>query len=378
MTQVVNSQQLIKENHLKLVFSLIHEVDGISRADIKKLTKLSATTISALVEELMAKGLVVESGIKSAERSGRKAISLSVNSSGGYFAVVSVSGYHFRLRLFDLFFEEIFSKKVRYDNSKLLSETLTEFLAENVSVKGYGELLGIAVGLPAIIDDDHNIVSSTVLSVYENDNVYETLCQSFKGSEVVISNSSAFVAYAEMEFGDTDSESLISVDISDGVGASAIVGGAPFLGNAGMACEFGHVSVDMNGKKCRCGSRGCLETIVSIPAIVEKASEICKTEIDIDSLAEAVAKNDELTKYIDYVCEVLAFGINNLINMFDPGAVIICGDILTLGERFISKLRTKLKNISLPGRYVSVMASTLGDNAEYKGGAKYIFDCLFR
>lgn len=378
MEQIVNSQQLIKENHLRLVFSLIHEVDGISRADIKKLTKLSATTISALVEELMEKRLIVESGTKSAERSGRKAISLSVNPSGGYFAVVAVSGHHFRLRLFDLFFEEIFSKKVRYDSSKQLSKELVDFLSQNVDISGYGDLLGIAVGVPAIIDDNKNIVSSTVLTIMPNDNVYGALQAAFEGCEIAICNNSAFVAYAELEFGDTESDSLISVDISDGVGAAAIIDGTPFQGSAGMACEFGHVSVDMNGKKCRCGSKGCLETIISIPAILEKASEICKTNVDIETLAEAVAKNEELTGYIDYVCSVLAFGINNLINMFDPGAVVICGDILTLGERFIAKLRSRLKDISLPGREVSVTASTLGDNAEYKGGAKYIFDCLFR
>lgn len=378
MEQTVNSQQLIKENHLRIVFSLIHEVDGISRADIKKLTKLSATTISALVEELMEKRLIVESGTKSAERSGRKAISLSVNPSGGYFAVVAVSGHHFRLRLFDLFFEEIFSKKVRYDSSKQLSKELVDFLSQNVDISGYGDLLGIAVGVPAIIDDNKNIVSSTVLTIIPNDNVYGALQAAFEGCEIAICNNSAFVAYAELEFGDTESDSLISVDISDGVGAAAIIDGTPFQGSAGMACEFGHVSVDMNGKKCRCGSKGCLETIISIPAILEKASEICKTNVDIETLAEAVAKNEELTGYIDYVCSVLAFGINNLINMFDPGAVVICGDILTLGERFIAKLRSRLKDISLPGREVSVTASTLGDNAEYKGGAKYIFDCLFR
>jgi len=378
LEHTVNSQQLIKENHLRLVFSLIHEVDGISRADIKKLTKLSATTISALVEELMEKGLVVESGTKSAGRSGRKAISLSVNPSGGYFAVVAVSGHHFRLRLFDLFFEEIFSKKVRYDSSKQLSKELVDFLSQNVDISGYGDLLGIAVGVPAIIDDNKNIVSSTVLTVMPNDDVYGALQAAFEGCEIAICNNSAFVAYAELEFGDTESDSLISVDISDGVGAAAIIDGTPFQGSAGMACEFGHVSVDMNGKKCRCGSKGCLETIISIPAILEKASEICKTNVDIETLAEAVAKNEELTGYIDYVCSVLAFGINNLINMFDPGAVVICGDILTLGERFIAKLRSRLKDISLPGREVSVTASTLGDNAEYKGGAKYIFDCLFR
>lgn len=378
MSASVNSQQLIKENHLKLVFSLIHEVDGISRADIKKLTKMSATTVSALVDELIGKGLVVESGIKSATTSGRKAISLSVNPSGGFFAVVTVSGYHFRLCLFDLSFNEIFSKEMGYDSSQPISNLLVKFLKENITLQGYGELLGITMGVPAIIDSEQNVVSSTVLNLIPGDNFYRAVCESFPNSKVAICNNSVLAAYAETEFGEIDAESLISVDISDGVGASAIVGGAPFLGSAGMACEFGHVSVDMNGKRCRCGSRGCIETLVSVPAILEKASEICAEKITNANLAEAVAKNGELSAYIDKVCSILAFGINNLINIFDPEAVVIGGDILVLGERFISRLRSELSKLSLPGRNVLVEGSTLGDNAEFKGGAKYIFDCLFK
>ncbi len=378
MSASVNSQQLIKENHLKLVFSLIHEVDGISRADIKKLTKMSATTVSALVEELIGKGLVVESGIKSANTSGRKAISLSVNPSGGYFAVATVSGNHFRLCLFDLSFNEIFSKKMRYDSSQPISDLLVDFLKENVTVENHGELLGITLGVPAIIDSEKNVVSSTVLNIIPGDNFYKAVCESFPDSRVAICNNSALSAYAEMEFGEIDAENLISVDISDGVGASAIVGGAPFLGSAGMACEFGHVSVDMNGKRCRCGSRGCIETLVSVPAILEKASEICSGEITASDLVRVASKSSDLTLYIDKVCNTLAFGINNLINIFDPEAVVISGDILILGESFISKLQTAISKLSLPGRKVTVEASTLGDNAEFKGGAKYIFDCLFK
>jgi len=378
LSESANSQQLIKENHLKQVFSLIHEVDGISRADIKKLTKMSATTVSALVDELIDKGLVTESGMKSATTSGRKAISLSVNPSGGFFAVVTVSGYHFRLCLFDLSFNEVFSKAVGYDSSLPISDLLVKFLKENITLQGYGKLLGITMGVPAIIDSEHNVVSSTVLNLIPGDDFYSAVCENFPNSKVVICNNSVLAAYAETEFGEVDAESIISVDISDGVGASAIVGGAPFLGSAGMACEFGHVSVDMNGKKCRCGSRGCIETLVSVPAILEKASEICGEKITTSSLLEAVTKNRELSAYIDNVCSILAFGINNLINIFDPEAVVIGGDILVLGEGFISKLRTELSKLSLPGRNVSVQGSTLGDNAEFKGGAKYIFDCLFK
>lgn len=378
MSKPVQSQQLIKENHLKLVFSLIHEVDGISRADIKKLTKMSATTVSVLVDELQSKGLVIESGVKNAKTSGRKAISLSVNPSGGYFAVITVSGFHFRLSLFDLFFDEIFSKKVRYDSSEPIGEALVEFIRENIIIENYGELLGITLGVPAIIDADNNVVSSTVLNLIDGDDFYKSVCEAFSDVRVVICNNSALAAYAEMEFGDIDAENLVSVDISDGVGAAAIVDGVPFAGSAGMALEFGHMSVDMNGKICRCGSRGCMETLVSVPSILENVSQICGREITLGELAEVVAKNSELTSYIDSVCTTLAFGINNLINIIDPEAVIISGDILTLGERFVSKLRKSLSKLMLPGRSVTVDASKLGDNAEFKGGAKYIFDCLFR
>lgn len=373
-----NSQQAIKENHLKLVFSLIHENHGISRADIKKITKLSATTVSTLVDELILQGKVIETGAISTGTSGRRAISLSINSKGGYFAVVTVSGRHFRLRLFSLGFEEILYKKVKYNTSFPLSAELCSFLKENVFIKGCGNLLGISVGVPAIVDEEQNIVSSTVLHINKSDNVYKELKNSFKDIKVLISNNSALLAYAEKEFGDKNAKCLVSVDISDGVGAAAVIEGTPFKGSGGMALEFGHISVDIKGEKCRCGSRGCIETVANKQAILKNCSDILKKEILFEEISDYIEKNNEIKNYLNYVAYVLSFAINNLINIMDPDAVIICGDIISLGDDFLNLIRNNLKEIALLGKVVPISYSSLGEKAEFKGGAKYIFDCLFR
>ena len=115
-----------------------------------------------------------------------------------------------------------------------------------------------------------------------------------------------------------------------------------------------------------------------MPAILKKAKEILKKEIPQTSLAEYVAKNKDLSAYIDYVSEVLAFGINNMVNLFDPEVVVITGDILSLGERFIKSIEKNLDKIVLTPRKVQIKASLMGDKSEFKGGVKYIFDSLFR
>lgn len=378
MAEIVkNSQQAIKDAHLKLVFSLIHEIDGISRADIKKLTKLSATTVSALADELLSENLILECGTKEASTSGRRAISLAPNPAGGHLAVVTVSEHHLRLRAYNLIFERIASSKVRLDQSKKLSEQIIDFVGENLcKVKNCGRLLGLTVGVPAIIDSEGKILSSTVLNFGGDDDLYGEISNAFEGSAVSLCNNSGLMAYAEKEFGSTEAQNLVSVDISDGVGAAVMIDGNLYTGATGMAGEFGHVSVDMCGKKCRCGSRGCLETLISVPAILERAKNLTGSEMTLSDIREN-ADSAVISEIMRDVSKTLAFGINNLINIIDPDAVVICGEIEELSEVLLPRITAELEKISLPGRSIPVSFTALGDDAEFKGGAKFALDRIF-
>jgi N-acetylglucosamine repressor len=82
--QVKGNLQLMKEINTAMILNLLHREGRLTRAELKKITKLSATTVSALIEELIEQNYVKEVGEKYAEGAGRRAISLQINRDGGY------------------------------------------------------------------------------------------------------------------------------------------------------------------------------------------------------------------------------------------------------------------------------------------------------
>ena len=156
------SQQLIKEANLKLVFSLIHKNKKISRADIKKITNLSATTVSTLVEELMAEGFVSECGIKNTKSSGRKAVMLKVNSDGGFFIGLDVQKTRIEASCYGLDFT--LAEKIEHPVIK--GENLAMGVMHAVGrLSRKRRILGITIGLPGVIDPATNtLISSTVMA----------------------------------------------------------------------------------------------------------------------------------------------------------------------------------------------------------------------
>lgn len=376
MQAIKSSQQAIKENNLKLVFKLISENDEISRAAIKKKTRLSATTVSALVEELIENGLVAERGVANTNKTGRKAISLIVQKDGGCFASVSILRSKVKLYILDLSINIVSIHEARYKGGSPLSPLIADLIRRAVDECKI-PLLGISVGVAGVIRNNR-VVSSTVVDIDTDEDICGQLNSEFH-VPVFLSNSSSLIAYAEKEFGTSGALNLISVDISDGVGAAIVTDGHIFTGAAGLAGEFGHLSVDFKGEPCSCGSFGCLETIASVPAILKAA----KAKLGIEAAAlsdinrQLAEGNGDVISLIASTAEVLAFGLNSLINIIDPEAVVIGGEIKELGDYFLAPLKAKLKSISLEGRNTKVIYSTLSEDAEAKGGAKYVFDNIF-
>ncbi|MGN1058942.1 MAG: ROK family protein, partial [Clostridia bacterium] len=242
-----SSQQMIKDANLKLIFSLIGEYEPISRADLKKMTGLSATTVSTLCEELLLKKLIVEIGMKESATSGRKAILLSINPNGGYFCGVEI-GQSLCLDVYDLNFRRIAGEKRPVSDWKQLAACIASVLKKLApDLKQHGAMLGLTVGVPASIDTENNrILSSTVLEQLDpEEDVIGELQKTFPEIPILLCNDSSLIAYAEKEFGN-HARNLVSIDISEGVGSGIVIDGGIYAGSGGMAGEFGHVSVDLN------------------------------------------------------------------------------------------------------------------------------------
>lgn len=394
------NQQLVKESNLSLMFNFIKKHESISRAELANITKLSPTTVSSLTEELLRDGFILETGSGNSTTSGRKPIMLEINSHGGYIVSIEMVPNMLKCFVYDLNCREVGGSSFNISNysrvGELIANTIQTVL-EECQLKE-DKLLGICIGVPGLIDmENKRVISSTVIPLDEDNDFFNFVKNKFKDVPVMLGNESCFYAYAEKKFGTgRDVKNLIFIDINVGIGAGIILNGEIYTGSFGLAGEIGHMTIEMNGSKCKCGNRGCLEMYASIPAISQKiifgmmsgqktiiqkfiGSDYSKINADIIRLG--LDNNDELVlQVIEETAQKLANGVNNIMNFFNPQVIVIGGEIVKLGEVFLNKIKLYLNDIALKPNIgkVEVQYSINYGNASTLGGAAYVLDNIFK
>ncbi len=391
--KITASQQVIKETNLKRVFSLIEKRDGISRAEIASLTGLSPTTVSSLAEEMVAKSMIYEAGPGELSTSGRKPILLKVNPRGGCIVSVDLQPGGFNIGCFDLTCRPVHEINIRTQDFRNLGNMVCSETEKIVRECGYERenLLGICIGAPGIIDRSrHRIVSSTILPIDRTSAFYDEITERFPNIAVDLMNESSLSAYTEKEFNKelAGIENLLFIDVHEGIGAGIIINGKIYEGADSLAGEFGHVSIDVNGPLCKCGSRGCLEVMANIPALV-KDVEITHGKILVDDspvdydkrfsiIANGYKEEGRFRNEVETTANYIAYGINSAVNLMNPGAVVIGGKIKLMGDGFLEKVRSVIKRIGLyKDREMKILLSQYNGNPVTAGGARHIFNELF-
>jgi len=197
----------------------------------------------------------------------------------------------------------------------------------------------------------------------------------------MVGNESAFYAYAEKEFvigGEV--QNLIYININVGVGAGLIYQGKIYRGSFGMAGEFGHTSVDMEGPLCACGNRGCLERLINITQIVEQVKATKGLEaLTFEGAAELFLAGDpKVVAVMEEVASIIAFGVKNILRIFDPEVVVIGGGIEIFGPQFLAMIEENLANggSSLIAIKAEIRYTELTIACKNRGAAKYYIDNL--
>jgi len=366
--QVNHGQQLIKENNEKLLFKLVREHTSLSRADLKRLTGLSPTTVSSLADELIARGLLVETGIKEVKSSGRKATLMEIKPDGGYFICADVGKKITTVECLDLSFKVARHFETETTSLIPLAEKIKNTILSFAS-KPKTNVIGVVVGISAIVKHSRIISSSSLLNTDGADTFVDILANTLPDTPFYLQCDSNMKAYAET-ISDKNLKDLISIDIDDGVGAGILLKGRIFSGHDGAAGEFGHMSVDINGVECPCGNRGCLEPVISIPAIVKRAKEI---DPSVDNFSQIVYNPAKFESVIKDTAEYLSHGIVNLVNLFNPQEIVIIGPITRLGDFFLEYLR-EITYPRLTLNSATINYSTVPGNPVTVGCAKYAFD----
>ncbi len=379
------TQQTIRAGNLRRIYQLIDRNNNISRVTLAKITKLSKTTVSSLVDELIAGGYVVDCGAGVTTRQGRKPNMLHINGKGNVVAVISWRRNRLDLALVQadskLFLREQVSVLENEDSVLRIAKAFYEILLPAV---GNSRLMGVCIVVPGIVDDIQKSILSTVIGVSSQDSTVQRLAEMLRGYPLCILNDTASFAYAENVFTRIQDQFYAYVNVSKGVGACLFADGHMLRGAGGIATQFGHFSVDRNGPICACGNRGCLEHLVGEYALNERA-RACGMNIELlgqrrllySDVGEMVAAGDPAAqRLVLELAQDIAFGLSNLISIFNPSLVIIGGTGVNLGPEFLNDIHTELAHMGFQ-EFVSrsqLRYSKLGLDSELTGAAQYFID----
>jgi len=392
-----NINQVKAHNVRMLLLNMLYD-HNLSRVQLAERTGLSNTTITNLVAELLEQGLVTESDCLSGEtleiRSvGRPRTGICLVPNARYVLGIHIGVGVFRVALANLQNEILASQKATFninDPAETVLDDMADALVSLISDNqiDLDKILGMGVGASGLVN------FSTGVNVFApnlnwRDMPIQAYFENALKTRVVVDNNVRAMALAEAYFGvGRNVESLLFVYGRIGVGAGFIYKGQVFRGSTMGAGEIGHITVlPEGGDLCRCGRSGCLETLVSEPAILIKAAQIAKlhpdgqfarlaSEIDNNNLIEKVFMaarqgDQEIIDLLESRAYYLGCALTNVVNLLNP-QLIILGGVYAQGQDLLLEPITKTVQQNAfagLGSQVRIKATSFGWRAGLAGAA---------
>lgn len=300
----------------------------VSRTAVGRKLGVSPATVTAITRELLELGLIRHVG-KEPSGGGRPAELLELVADSAHVIGVKVATDRVIGVVEDLAANVLgtFTEPIDGTPDQLLDE-LVQVLRQHM-VDGPGVLLGVGLGVPGMVDSSAGgrVDAPTIglVGVELGSELQRQL-----GVPVIVENDVHTLAVAERLYGmGQDVEDFITVTIGRGVGLGIVIGGELHAGQSGGAGEVGHLLVDPEGPLCDCGRRGCLEAVISEPAMVRRAiqSGLIPNSGVITELREAAeADNEDALEIFDSSGRLLGRVIASVVNLLAPQRVLISGE----------------------------------------------------
>lgn len=363
---VTGSKELIRDINTHLVLETIINQASISRAGTAKLLGLTKATVSAIVQDLINRKLVIEIGSDDTSL-GRKPILLSLNKKAGYVISIDLGVDTISALVSDLAGEDCILKQIRTPKSSsgIVKEIIN--LIESMKLPAntpYG-LVGITLGIHGVTI--HNEVSFAPYYNISGSNLAEGLGQHF-GVPIYLENEANLSVIGEKTF-QYDYSNIANISIHSGIGLGIIINGQLYTGYNGRAGEFGHTIVEIDGRPCPCGNFGCLEQYVSERVLLNEFAKLKGLEeADFNYYRQMYENNDPAALQImDQFIKYMSVGINNILNAYNPEIVIINSSFTIHFPHVLQKIEDALK--SKMNSYIRIVPSVLQDTSILLGGA---------
>jgi predicted NBD/HSP70 family sugar kinase len=374
------SLRSLRESNRSRVVDTLRDRGKASRAEIARATGLSRSTVSSIVSDLINAGLLSEHGeatsVAHGEAGGRPPVLLSLNPSAGLAVGVDFGHTHLRVAVSDLSHDVLAESRRELDVDHSADDGLdaaTELIDEVLDEAGVDRdrVLGVGMGLPGPINRSTGTVgSSSILPGWVG--VYAAAEMERRARlPVYVENDANLGALAECVWGSGKRHTdVIYVKLSSGIGAGLLLGRRLHRGSGGTAGEIGHTPAQQGTAICRCGSRGCLETVASARAIAEQLSASRGEPVSTQNLLDLTANGDPAaSRLIAEAGREIGVALAGLVNLVNPDCVIIGGDLSAAGELITAPVLESIRRYALASsaEQVTVLPGVLGERAELLG-----------
>lgn len=385
MRETGNNRYLRKMNQ-STVLELIRTNEGISRIELAEKTGLSATAISAIVKSLLKNRYIEEVG-EGKSSGGRKPTMLKLRPNSYYSFGFDVDVKFIFTTIVDITGKIVYEKK--YETNGILEpddaiDRITDIyfsLVKTLKLKP-DYILGVGVSIPGIIDINTKKVILAPNMGWADVDILERLQEKLDNT-VYIENESMFSAICENWIGICKgAEDFICINIESGIGAGIFVRGMSYRGCTGSAGEVGHIPVAGNGLRCKCGKKGCLETIASVNAMIKKyrktpefaagpLSDADDEEVFGHMIRSARDGDVRCLKIFQDAAISLGKVIGYLINIFNPQQIVLGKKFTQYSDMVLELIRYEALNTALvyPAQNCRILSSSFGENSSALGAA---------
>ena len=387
----VGSSYINKMNKIK-VLELIRSTESISRADIAKKAGLSPPTVTRIVDSLIhTERLVVEIGM--GESLGGRPPNLVTFAGHDKYIIgidlgrTAITGVITNLKA-DIIAHTAWPSRCDEGDGTVF-DRIAEMVNGLVIESGVPResIYGVGLAIAGLINNNRTAVVFSPYFNLQHANIRRELSRRVQ-MPVLFDNVTRCMAIGELFFGAGRTyKNYICMNIGYGIGTGIVLNGKPFTGTHGFSGEFGHTVIEPDSTvECMCGNYGCLEAVASGHAIAETAkaviaagrptllAELCGgdlKEITAEMVFQAAARGDcEAEAIVTAAIRRLGCGVVNLINIFDPEAIIIGGGIALAGEMLLKPIRSIVaeKSMShLTKEPVAILPATFGLKASVTG-----------
>ncbi len=366
------SQTSLREaNRSRIVEALKHH-GHLTQVELAGSTGLSPATISNIVKELSMSGVVRTS---TTSRSGKRATEVTLMRRQGLVAGLHFSNRHLRVAISDIESTVVAENHLplsldhrhdrELDRAAVLLSNMLETLGATLT-----DILAVGVGLPGPIDTRTGMISTIgLLRGWEGVRIADALTDRI-GCPVFVDNEADLGALAETRSGAArGARGTAYIRVGHTISAGLVIGGAVFHGTTGKAGQIGHVTIDENGPICKCGNRGCLDTLAGGAALLDLFRDDPGMQRIRDLLVRADRGEPSARRVIADAGRHIGIAAASLCNLFDPERLVIGGELAQAGETLLAPLRHALERSALAGSggFPDVLQGELGERAELVG-----------